>query len=173
LSQLKEQITLVYLKPGEMFFSDEPAVVETVLGSCLSVTMFHRQRRLGAICHGILPICGEQKECHGNCLEGFKYVDCSIHRMAQIFDRYKVPRGRIEVKCFGGADMFTRQIEGPGIASIGRRNIIAAQKILTSEGLKLDVQDVGGFQGRKIFFHTHTGKVLLKRLKRAEAANLT
>jgi chemotaxis protein CheD len=173
LNQLKEQVTLVYLKPGEMYFSQEPAVVKTVLGSCLSVTMFSRAGGWGRFVTAFLPKCGEQKECHGDCLEGFKYIDCSIRRMIQIFDRYKVQRGTIEVKCFGGADMFERQVEGAGMASIGMRNIISAEKILSSEGLKLEVQDVGGFQGRKIFFYTHTGKVLLKRLQRAEAANLT
>jgi chemotaxis protein CheD len=37
---------------------------------------------------------------------------------------------------------------------------------LKSEGLQLHVVDVGGLQGRKIFFNTHTGEVLLKRLSR-------
>ncbi len=156
-----------------MYFSEEPAVVVTVLGSCLSVTMFHRRRGLGAICHGLLPKCSGQKECYGDCLEGLKYVDCSIQRMVRIFDRYKVRRGEIEVKCFGGADMFTRGIERPGAVSVGRQNIISAEKILHAEGLKLNVKDVGGLQGRKIFFYTHTGEVLLKRLKKVEVANLT
>jgi len=169
---LKEQFPLVYLKPGEMYFSREPVVVVTVLGSCLSVTMFHRRRGLGAICHGLLPKCSGEKECYGDCLEKFKYVDCSIQRMVRIFDRYKVMRSEIEVKCFGGADMFTRQVERPGVVSVGRQNIISAEKILRSEGLKLNVKDVGGLQGRKIFFNTHTGEVLLKRLKKAEAANV-
>lgn len=169
---MKEQFPLVYLKPEEMYFSGEPAVVVTVLGSCLSVTMFHRRRGLGAICHGLLPKCSGQKECYGDCLEGLKYVDCSIHRMVRIFDRYKVRREEIEVKCFGGADMFARQIERPGAVSVGRQNIISAEKILRSEDLKLNVKDVGGLQGRKIFFYTHTGEVLLKRLKKAETANL-
>ena len=38
------------------------------------------------------------------------------------------------------------------------------ERILESHGLKLTVADVGGSQGRKIFFYTHTGEVLLKRL---------
>jgi chemotaxis protein CheD len=159
----------VYLKPGELIFSGEPAVIVTVLGSCLSVTMFSRRRALGGICHGLLPKCGQQKKgCHGECLEGFKYVDCSIRRMVQLFDRHKVKRSDIEVKCFGGADMFNRPIERPGIVSIGKQNVTAAEQILKSEGLKLHVVDVGGLQGRKIFFNTHTGEVLLKRLHRAK-----
>jgi chemotaxis protein CheD len=173
VNRSKEQLPIAYLKPGEMYFSGEPAVVVTVLGSCLAVTMFHRRWGLGAICHGLLPRCGGERDCNGACLEGFKYVDCSIRKMVQIFDRYKVRRSEIEVKCFGGADMFTRQIERPGVVSVGRQNIISAEQILHSEGLKLTVKDVGGLQGRKIFFYTHTGEVLLKRLKKAEAVNLT
>ncbi len=162
-------IPLVYLKPGEMHFSEEPAVVVTVLGSCLSVTMFCRRRRLSGICHGLLPKCGQQKkDCHGECLEGFKYVDCSIRRMVQLFDRHKVRRSEIEVKCFGGADMFARPIERPGVVSIGKQNAMTAEEILKSEGLKLQVVDFGGLQGRKIYFNTRTGEVWLKRLHRAK-----
>ncbi len=160
-------IPTVYLMAGELFFSGQPAVIVTVLGSCLSITMFSRRRALGGICHGLLPQCERQKKiCYGDCLEEFKYVDCAIRRMVRLFDRHGVRRSDIEVKCFGGADMFTRPIKRPGTASIGKQNVTIAEKILKSEGLQLQVVDVGGLQGRKIFFNTHTGEVLLKRLSR-------
>lgn len=161
---------MVYLKPGEMYFTNEPTVVVTVLGSCLSVTMFSKKHGLGGICHGLLPQCsGENRreECRGECLDGYKYVDCSIRKMVRLFDRQKVRRSEIEVKCFGGADMFSRPIERSGTASVGRQNIVTAEEILRSEGLRQHAVDVGGMQGRKIFFYTHTGEVLLKRLHRA------
>lgn len=82
------------------------------------------------------------------------------------FRRKKVGRDEIEVKCFGGADMFTKALEQPGIVSIDRQNIAAAEQTLTSVGLRTMVIDVGGPLGRKIFFNTHTGDVLLKRLCR-------
>jgi chemotaxis protein CheD len=84
--------------------------------------------------------------------------------MVMAFDRYGVPRSEIEVKCFGGADMFTQKNADSGLVSIGKQNIITAEKTLASEGLTLRVKDVGGRQGRKILFYTHTGEVLLKRL---------
>ncbi len=162
-------LPLVYLKPGEMHFSGKPAVIVTVLGSCLSITMFSRRRGLGGICHGLLPKCGKERtNCHGVCLDGFKYVDCSIRSMVKLFDRYKVRRSEIEVKCFGGSDMFARVIDRPEIVSIGRQNVMTAEQILKSEGLKLHVVDVGGLQGRKIFFNTRTGEVWLKRLSRTK-----
>lgn len=165
-------LPVVYLRPGEMHFTEAPSVVVTVLGSCLSVTMFARHSGLGGIFHGLLPQCSGEKNCRGKCIEGFKYIDCSIRRMVRLFDKHNVRRSEIEVKCFGGADMFTGAIERPGAVSIGRQNITAAKQILKSEGLKLHVVDVGGLQGRKILFYTHTGEVLLKRLTPGNGRNV-
>jgi chemotaxis protein CheD len=169
VSKPYDDLPVVYLKPGEMHFSAEPCIVATVLGSCLSVTMYHKRSGLGGICHGLLPVCKGRQECHGESLEGFKYVDCSVRRMVRLFDQHKVRRSEIEVKCFGGADMFNKQIDRPSMLSIGRQNISSAEQILKSEGLRMHVVDVGGQQGRKIFFYTHTGEVYLKRLRRASS----
>ena len=68
------------------------------------------------------------------------------------------------MKCFGGADMFSRPIEKSGLLSVGRQNSETADEVLKSEGLTLVTRDVGGLQGRKILFYTHTGEVLMKRL---------
>jgi chemotaxis protein CheD len=166
VNQPESALPVVFLRPGEIYFSGEPSVVVTVLGSCLSVTMFCRRRGLGGICHGILPQCGGHKDCP-SCHEGFKYIDCAIRKMVSLFDQQQVSRGEIEVKCFGGADMFTKTIEQAGV-SVGRQNIASAERVLASEGLRLQASDVGGILGRKIFFYTHTGDVLLKRLRREQ-----
>lgn len=159
-----EQLPVVYLKPGEMHSAEKPTVVVTVLGSCLAVTMFNRRRGLGCICHGLLPHCYRPENREVPCPDDLKYVDYSIRQMVKVFDRHHVPRSEIEVKCFGGADMFTQRNADARVASIGKQNIIAAEKTLESEGLAVRVKDVGGRQGRKILFYTHTGEVLLKRL---------
>jgi chemotaxis protein CheD len=170
--QDEQEIPLVYLKPGELYFSRDPAVVVTVLGSCISVTMFCKRLGIGGICHGLLPQCtgdgqGNQA-CSGDCVDGLKYVDCSVRKMVKMFDQYKVPRGEIESKCFGGADLF-EHYSGPLKAkTVGAQNIAAAENILRREGLKPVAADIGGAQGRKIFFYTNTGEVLLKRLNRGQ-----
>ena len=166
MNRFERDLPVVYLKPGEMHFAKEPSLVVTVLGSCLSVTMYCKKKKLGGICHGLLPQCGSQRACEGRCLEGFKYVSCSIERMVRLFDKHGVKRRDIEVKCFGGADMFKREIRIPGLVSIGRQNVQVAEQILAKEGLSLKVSDVGGLQGRKILFYTDTGDVYLKRLTR-------
>ncbi len=167
-----EGLPVIYLKPGEMHISETPSIVVTVLGSCLSVTMFHRRSGLGVICHGLFPECGKKKSCNSGCADGFKFVDCSIKKMLARFDERRVKRSEIEVKCFGGADMFSVRPETAGIVSVGKQNIASSQKLLKNEGLTPHAIDVGGNLGRKILFYTHTGKVLLKRLQGNDASDL-
>ncbi len=156
---------VVYLKAGELYFSDKPAVVLTVLGSCLSVTMFHRRLGIGAICHGLLPQCRERTVCSGDCKEEARYVECSIRMMLRRLSRLGIPFREVEVKIFGGADMFGKRLDGRGAILVGKQNIETAQKIMDKEGIKIISMDVGGTQGRKLFFSTETGEVLLKRLQ--------
>jgi len=160
----------IYLKPGDIYTSDEPALISTLLGSCVSVTMFNPRLKAGAICHGLLPSCKGKKpcECEQYCREGKRYVDCSIMRMLEWFMLKDVEREEIDVKLFGGSDMM-----GSGKmsskATVGQQNISRALQVLEVEGLRIAASDVGGPRGRKILFSTHTGEILLKRLRKSES----
>ena len=155
-----------YLKPGEMFFSQQPTIVTTLLGSCVAVTMFHAKRGIGAICHGLLPYCREAdaRRCGQDCFFSFKYMDCSIRRMFEQFKAYGIQPGDLEIKMFGGADMFGVSESDGRRMTIGRQNLLVTKKIMKDEMIRIAAEDVGGERGRKIFFFTHTGEVLLKRL---------
>jgi chemotaxis protein CheD len=168
VNSIREKPSVVFLRAGEMHCTDEPSLVITVLGSCLSVTMFSPRLHIGGICHGLLPECENKRLCGNGCLDAFRYVDCSIRRMIKLFDNAGAKRSELEVKCFGGADLFSRKIEKPGLVSVGRQNIMIAERLLRNEGLKITKQDVGGLRGRKIYFYTDTGEVLLKRLSRGD-----
>ena len=45
----------LFLHPGEMFAGDQPIVITTVLGSCISVVLWDTSRRIGGINHFLLP----------------------------------------------------------------------------------------------------------------------
>jgi chemotaxis protein CheD len=154
----------VYLKAGEIVFSDKPHIILTVLGSCLSVTMLHRRSGLAAISHGLLPHCRERAACSDDCREMAKYVECSLAWMLKRFKEAGVPPREIEVKAFGGADMFGKRPADKGLISVGKQNIAVAQRIIEKGGLTVVSMDVGGNQGRKIFFNTQSGEIMLKRL---------
>jgi chemotaxis protein CheD len=157
----------VYLKPGEVYITEMPTLVSTVLGSCVSVTMFHRSLAVGAICHGLLPECTGPKECDGSCADGLKYVNCSLRRMIERFRSLNINLSEIEVKLFGGADVLPAEPNKSIALNVGRQNIASAVQGIERAGLSLTTYDVGGSFGRKILFYTHTGEILLKRLNKS------
>lgn len=161
-------VAKVYLNPGELHLSRRPTRVTTVLGSCVALTIFAPRHHMGGICHGMLPNCPslphdhEAKWATAGCNQTcFKYMDCSILYMLQAFDKARVPRGDLQIKLFGGSDMFNGVGEAP---TVGRKNLEVAQELLKREGLQLLASNLGGGAGRKLHFFTHTGEVLMKHL---------
>jgi len=154
----------IFLKSGEAYFSDRPAVVTTVLGSCVAITMFSPSRKIGAICHGILPR-QEEYSSKNRMYEGcFKYIDCAVQRMARKYDAKGITRSEVEVKIFGGAEQFLPDGKGVSCISVGSKNVEQARLSLGIEGFKIIACDTGGPLGRKMAFYTHTGDVILRRL---------
>jgi chemotaxis protein CheD len=158
------ELPTIYLRSGEIYFTDRPSVVITVLGSCVSVILFHRQLGLSSICHGSLPRCVNKRAWCGVCHESAKFVECSLRTMVDRFKQSGVELRELETRIYGGACMFSTRPLAEGAISVGKQNITTAQKLIDREGLKVVSSDIGGVQGRKIVFNTATGEVMLKRL---------
>ena len=162
--------TVHYLKPAELCFAVEPVIIKTILGSCITVTMWCQRLGAAAACHALLPSCGQVSSCDAlSCKLRNKYVDCVIPEMLKRFTRMGIDIRKIEVKLFGGADMFKANDKDRGRGRIGSMNIAMARKVLKKHGLRLNNLDVGGTRGRKIFFDTRTGEVWMKRLSPSQA----
>ena len=145
--------------------SPEPMLITTLLGSCVAVTMFNPRLRLGAICHALLPSCRRDQSCSH--LETGKYVECAVAFMLGQLNARGVLNGEVEAKLFGGSDMFDT-VEG-GRFSVGRQNMEMALRTLEEASVRVVTRDLGGARGRKIIFHTHTGEVFLKRMRKTES----
>ena len=159
-SYAKEKgLKAVYLKPGDIYIAEAPTAVSTVLGSCVSVTLFNRRLGIGAICHALFP------ETNGDVNgDGFKYVDYALSKIIEKFDSMGIKLSEIETKLFGGSDIVEMNGEDRLRATVGKQNIDAAFNLIENSKLRLISSDVGGLEGRKIVFYTHTGEVFLKRL---------
>lgn len=160
-------IPTYYLKPGEIHFATEPARVITILGSCVSLVMYHRPRRLGAICHAMMPSIQEaRKEIEP--ARRFQYVDGCMEWMLARFAQYHIKAQSLEVKLFGGAGLFPDRRGGEQSLAVGERNIDMALKLIDAHGLRLMAWDLGGDKGRKLIFCTSTGEVLTKFVARTQ-----
>lgn len=153
---------IVYLYPGQYHFAMVPTLIHTLLGSCVSVALFHPSTGYGALCHGILPTDARLKQPS----ECGKFMDCAIDKMMARFAEYRIPSHKIIAKIFGGAKMFD-EFE-TGLSRLpGENNVIVARKVLGEYNCTILSEDCGGTSGRKIFFCSHSGDVFLKRIDKA------
>lgn len=155
----------IFLRPGEMFLGSEPAEVTTVLGSCVAVTMFVPRAGVAAICHAMLTHPRSPPGGDSVMLEPYKYVSLAIPAMINFFQRHGLPSHRIEVKLFGGANVFPAPPQGKARPGIGAANVELALQLLKAADLEPACIQAGGVIGRKLIFNTVSGQVLLKRLK--------
>ncbi|WP_303851285.1 chemotaxis protein CheD [Seleniivibrio woodruffii] len=147
----------VYLKPGEIFFSDRHTVVNTVLGSCVSITMYVPRLKAGMISHCVLPTAlGAIKRGE----DAMKYVDCAILYMHKKMSGCGAEKRETEVKLFGGSAMFSVESETNGI---GVKNVHAAESLLRSLGYCIMKSDTGGSYTRNLSFSLSNGIVNIKR----------
>jgi len=149
----------VFLKPGEVIVSANPILVSTVLGSCVTVTMYSPEKRVGAICHAMLP--NNHKE-----NDSLLYVDTAVRYTHRKMKEYGV-RDDLVVKLFGGARVLVLVggNRAGGGRSVGEQNVIQAKKTLEQLGLAIAKADTGGTMGRKLFFSIKTGEVFLRKLR--------
>lgn len=141
------------LKPGGLFVGAAPQRVRTLLGSCVTITLWHPRRRIGAMCHFLLP---ERGSARSTALDG-RYGNEALEWMAAELQRRTVPLPQCEAKLFGGGDMFASQ--GGAGADVGRRNGEAARRLLAALGLTPSSEDLFGSGHRQLLFDLASGAV--------------
>jgi chemotaxis protein CheD len=149
----------VFLKPGEFYFGGSGASVATVLGSCVSLTLWHPRLRIGGMCHYLLPArCGG-----GEPHQAGTYADEAMARHGTRPPEY-------QAKMFGGANMFPA-IQAPPSRDVGARNIAAGRELLQVFGIALVGEHVGGTGHRRVLFDLASGDVWVKQVSEAMVPN--
>ena len=158
-----------FLKPADLYMTSEQMVIKTVLGSCVTLTMFSPETGVSAACHAVLPSCQDCSCASNVCMNKYKFVQCVIPEMLKRFKRLGIAPADIEIKMFGGADMIMvrKGSRSWDNQRVGRKNIVMARDVAREHHLIIKSSDVGGTLGRKLYFDTETGEVCLKRLSRS------
>jgi len=149
----------ISIQPGELYLTRQPALLQTILGSCVGLTFWCARLGVGALCHGVLP----RSPAGAIVPEGFRYVDFSIRYLADAFDGLGASREELEIKLFGGADVLTSIAADGRRPTVGSLNCQTAWEVLGHEGFRTRASDLGGKRGRTICFNTATGEVLVFR----------
>jgi chemotaxis protein CheD len=162
MAEPKQGLLEVYLKPGESRMVREPAMMRTLLGSCVGIAFWVPRLGLGALCHPMLPRFPVKQAATLTRSAGRRYVDYAIRDLALQFDSLGARREEVEVKIFGGGDVLL-MIGDETRPTVGRLNCEAAMEVLKDEGFTVRASSLGGKRGVNIHFNTKTGEVLLKR----------
>ena len=162
--EIESEVSEVYLHPGESYLARKPAIIRTILGSCVGVTFWSARLRVGALTHSQLPRCPTNSSVGLSLAAGHRYVDFSIRDLARQFDELGAHRTEVQVKVFGGADVLLVGDAASAKPTVGRLNCEAAIEVLRAEGLAVIASSLGGTSGLNSRFDTRTGEVLLRRL---------
>jgi chemotaxis protein CheD len=153
-----DTLPAVYLYPGQMFISAKPAMVTTILGSCVAVCLWDPAVAAAGIIHYLLP----SNKVRSNA--DLRYGNTAIDRLIEEMVQRGAWKERMQAKTFGGATMLLAgRTSG---TSIGDRNIAAAREHLSQHGIAIVADQTGGYLGRKLLFHTGNGCAYVKEIAR-------
>lgn len=149
----------VFLNPGDFHFHRPapdvapPARLQTLLGSCVSVILWHPEWRMAGMSHSILPYRIRRSDTVG--YDG-RYCDEAIILFRQELIRSGMSPQQFHVYLVGGGKMY---ITEKGVVSIGDRNIEAAREHLQKAGFIVRAEHVGRDGHRKVDIDLSNGVV--------------
>ncbi|MDT7835396.1 chemotaxis protein CheD [Aquabacterium sp. OR-4] len=149
-----EHLTLL---PGQWHVGRHAAQLRTLLGSCVSIVLWHPRQRLGAMCHYLLP---SRRRTPGMALEG-RFGDEAVTLMAHALQRHGIAPQEFEAHLYGGAD--TMPDTAGAKFNVGERNIEAGWALIEQHGFTLHEVDVGDNIPRAVTLCLRSGQVQVRR----------
>jgi chemotaxis protein CheD len=157
----------LYLHPGQVLVTGEPAAITTILGSCVSVCLFDARRRVGGANHFMLPNWAG----HGRASTRFGNV--AVQSLVESMLAAGCSSLDLKARLFGGSHLLPGPADGrepSAIAGLGARNVETARSLLYEARIEILSEDVGGRRGRKLTFFSDDGSFRVKTLQGPQAA---
>lgn len=142
----------IFLQPGDVYFGDASTLIRTLLGSCVSITLWHPVLLIGGMCHYMLPSRARKT----GPLNG-RYADEAMALFLLDVARHNTVPEEYQVKLFGGGSMFPERHIKPGVADVALRNVEAAHSLVAKHNLNLMAQDLGLTGHRAVNFDIQSG----------------
>lgn len=160
MTEAPPDVLEIFLRPGEFYFGEQKTRIRTLLGSCVAISLWHPQLRVGGMSHYMLPQRHGRK---GNMPLDGRYADevmLMFHR--ELHHRRTRPADYL-VKIFGGGHMFSHVEKSKRYADISDRNIEAGRRLIVQHGFKIAAEDLGGDGHRNVILDVWSGDVWVKR----------
>jgi chemotaxis protein CheD len=145
----------IFLQPGEYFVGDAEYQIRTMLGSCVSITLWHPIFRIGAMSHFLLPSRGTVETAPE--LDG-RYGADAMRLMLDELKRLGISPNQCQGKVFGGGNMFPDRALA-GAINVGQKNGEAALELLAHYGVPIVSESLFGIGHRQVIFDVSNGDV--------------
>src|SRR5262245_60468575 len=131
---------------GEHKVCSEPAAILATyaLGSCLGITVYDRDSRIGGILHAMLPTSRV-----GDKTRPAMFVDTGLEALLTDMKSKGPDIQKLEFKIFGGA----RVMQADRYFRIGDKNVEIVKNIFQQNQIACTVWEVGGNSNRTIKLH--------------------
>lgn len=134
----------------------------TVLGSCISLVLWHPKTQFYAMCHYINPHT-PSGESSCSLVKG-RYADQVLPYLEKQLLKYDIKPAELELTLCGGAsnggsDHLAKHYQ------IARLNIEAAHEFIRKNQLIVKLEDTGGSQARRLRFDSKTGDLDIVTVK--------
>ncbi len=150
----------IFLQPGEHFVGDANYRVRTLLGSCVSIALWHASHRVGAMCHFLLP----SRNAPGDGALDGRYGEEVMLIMSQELQSVRVNPSQCVAKIFGGGNMFPGQTRDD-VRNVGLKNGEAARAMLMTHRIPVVSESLFGIGHRQIIFDIGSGDVWARQLR--------
>ena len=139
----------IKVKMAGIDFAESPAVLETLLGSCVGIAVWDRKGKRGGLAHVVLD------NSRGNTNLPGKYADTAVAELKKRLVSMGSSPSALVAKLAGGATMFGKRSD----RDVGERNYRAVLEHLQKHGIRAIAEHIGGDKGRMIAFDTDNGAV--------------
>ena len=158
ISSVADPLKTVTLNAGDFHFGSGHTRISTLLGSCISITLWHPHQRIGGMCHYMLAERHVSRDGLSRPVLDGRYADDAFALFLQHMAEAGTRPGEYQAKLFGGGNMFN---SGGDPKGIGSRNVERGRELLTVNNITLTAEHVGGNGRRKLHFDLNSGHVWL------------
>ncbi|MFB9273587.1 chemotaxis protein CheD [Cohnella cellulosilytica] len=157
------EVTLIKVGMADLNVADGGAVLKTTgLGSCVGLTLFDPDLRIGGMAHIMLPS-SDIARGEGQ-LNIAKYADTAVPELVRRLASRGAAIHRLVAKMAGGAQMFAF-MGGTDTMRIGPRNVEATKQVLDRFSIRIVAEDTGGSYGRTVELYSHSGVFLIRSVQ--------
>jgi len=145
---------IITIQTGEVEFGSKDAILKSSgIGSCVVITAYSPDKKIGVIAHVMLPGASPG----GKDIQRTRYAADAIDEVIDRMKRSGVGKDDIEVCLVGGGNVLRREEDEEEVC---KKIIGSVIEILNEKRIKIKAQSLGGTERRSVSLDVDTGIVL-------------